>query len=187
MKWIGKNISFVEDSKKITVIIYPEKLNWFKPMMFAWTLMWYAVGGASLWAFLTMKLTQQELVILFVFACFWIYYAQRVTRSLLWLLYGKELIKIDETSMFIKRSIRTYGKSNRYLLENIKKMTVSTPKPHSFQAAWEAAPWMVGGERIHFEYIGKNIKLGLKLNDKDAEILFKYLTKKIEEKIKKKN
>ncbi len=186
MKWIGERISFVEDKNKITIVIEPEKVNWFKPVMGAWVGMWYAIGAAVIWALFVMKLSQQEKIIVYVFLCFWVYYAQRVTRSFFWILWGKELLTMDESALFIKTSIRGYGKSKPYLLENIKKMNLTLPKPHSFQAAWEAAPWMKGGERIEFEYLGKIYLFGIKLNDQDAKLLFNYVTKKLDERLKKK-
>jgi hypothetical protein len=72
-------------------------------------------------------------------------------------------------------------------LENIKKVRVSVPKENSFQAAWENSPWIRGGERIEFEYLGKTIRFGRKLNQADSKLLFQILTKRIEDHLKKKN
>ncbi len=185
MKWIGNRISFKDEKSRLTIVILPEKLNWFKPLMLAWLMMWYVVGAAVVWSYFSMKLTQQELIIIMIFAAFWIYYAQRVTRSYLWMVWGKELIKIDEASLSVKRSIKGYGKAKQFLVENIKNIKLDVPESHSFMSAWEAAPWMKGNERISFEYLGKVIRFGAKLNEKDAKLLFNLVTKKIEDRLKK--
>jgi hypothetical protein len=99
--------------------------------------------------------------------------------------WGKELLKIDEVALFYKKSIKSYGSSKPYYFENIKKISLDIPKERSLQIAWESSPWIRGGERISFEYMGKVIKIGQKLNEKDAKLLFQLVTKKIEEKLKK--
>ncbi len=86
--------------------------------------------------------------------------------------------------MTYKRSVRKYGKAHPYLLENITKMRMTHPKENSLQAAWEKSAWIMGGERLEFDYMGKVVKFGRKLNEKDAELLFKMLTKRIETQIR---
>ena len=65
-------------------------------------------------------------------------------------------------------------------------MALYQPKEKSFQSVWEASPWVRGGERIDFEYQGKIIRFGRKLDEKDAKLLFQLITKKIEERLKSK-
>ena len=184
MKWIGERISFVEDKNRATVVIEPMNVGWIRSLMGAWVFMWIAIGITIGWYYMYLPTTQQESVIIIVFLIFWLYYAVRVTRSWLWLMWGKELIKIDEVALTYKRSVKKYGRATPYLLENIHKMRVSTPKENSFQAAWEKSPWIVGGERIEFDYMGKVIRVGRKLKEQDAQLLFKYLTKKVEQQIR---
>jgi hypothetical protein len=100
-------------------------------------------------------------------------------------MWGKELIQIDEVNLKYKKSIRKYGKSKSFLLENINKMTMHKTEEKSFQAAWEKSPWVIGGERLEFDYQGKVVKMGRKLEQKDAEILFKLLTKRVDTQIRK--
>lgn len=185
MKWIGERISFVEDKSRITIVINPKEVGWFKAAMGAWVFMWYTIGCTVVWYYFTFKMTEQETIILFVFMAFWTYFAMKVTRSWLWLLWGKELIKLDEVSLIYKRSIRKYGRATPYYLENITKMRMSHPKENSIQTAWEKSPWIIGGERLEFDYMGKVVKFGRKLDEKDAELLFKFLTKRIDAQIRK--
>lgn len=184
MKWIGERISFVEDKNRTTVVIEPMQVGWVRSLMGAWVFMWLAVGIVLGWYIFNVPTTQQESIIIVVFLVFWAYYAVRVTRSWFWLMWGKELIKIDEVAFTYKRSIKKYGRATPYLLENIHKMRVTTPKENSIQAAWEKSPWIMGGERLEFDYMGKVIRLGRKLEEKDANLLFKYLTKRVEQQIR---
>ncbi len=185
MKWIGNRISFVDDKKKTTVVIYPENIFWHKSLMGAWFFMWLTIGGTMIWS-LTLKLTDQEKIIVFVFLTFWAYYAVRVGRTFFWLLWGKELLKIDETAFTLKNTIKGYGKAVPYFLENIKQIRVHTVESNSIQAVWEKSPWIRGGERIEFDYMGKTIRFARKLDEKDVKLLFNLVTKKIEEQLKRK-
>lgn len=184
MKWIGKRISFVEDKDKSTFVIYPERKPIVLAMIGAWFAMWLTIGGVTFWAWNTFELTQQEEIIVVIFLIFWAYYAQRVGRTFLWFMYGKEMLKINEAHFSIKRSIRGYGKAHQYFVDNIKKMSLHQPKEQSIQSAWEKSPWIVGGERIFFEYMGKQTKVGRKLDEKDAKLLFQMLTKRIEKQVR---
>jgi hypothetical protein len=185
MKWIGERISFVEDKQKMTVVIYPDAKGWVKSMMGAWFAMWVMIGAVVIWSYFTFKLTEQENIIIYIFMAFWAYYAIRVGRSFFWLLWGKELIKIDEAAFIYKKSIKTYGSAKRYLLENISKMRMHELKEGSFQAIWEASPWVKGGERLEFDYLSKVVRIGRKVSEKDGKLLFKLLSKRIDQNIRK--
>lgn len=183
MKWIGNRISFVDEKKKTTIVISPEDVFWHKALLGAWFCMWLVIGGTMMWS-LSLKLSDQEKIIVFVFLVFWAYYAIRVGRTFFWLLWGKEMIKVDETALTIKNTIKSYGKAVPYYLENIKKIRVNTVEANSIQAVWEKSPWIRGGERIEFDYMGKTIRFGRKVGDKDVKVLFNLLTKRIEEQLK---
>ena len=185
MKWIGERISFVDDKQKTTFVIYPATKGIVKSLMGAWFAMWLVIGGTIGWSYFTFKLSQQESLIIVIFMVFWLYYAVKVGRSFFWLMWGKELIKVNEAALFYKKSIRNYGKSTPYYIENIKKIRFYTPKETSLQAVWETSPWVRGGERIEFDYLGKTVRLGRKLNEKDAKLFFNVLTKKVEERLRK--
>ena len=187
MKWIGERISFQEDKQRATFIVYPEKKPLITGLMGAWFAMWFAIGVTMVWAYFTLKMTQQEQIIIMVFLVFWFYYAQRVGRSFLWLLYGKEMLKINEVGLTLKTATGLYGRAREYFHENITKMQIHQPKENSIQAAWENSPWVAGGERIEFEYKGKLIRFGRKLDEKDAKMLFQMIIKRVESQARKNN
>ena len=120
MKLIGQRISFIDTKEKFTIVIEPEKNGLVNSLMGAWLSMWLTIGAIVIWSLSTLKLNQQEQIILYIFLVFWFYYAFRVSRSFLWLMFGKELIKIDEVSLTIKKSIKNYGQSVPYYFENVK-------------------------------------------------------------------
>ena len=179
MKWIGKRTSFIDQKNKCTIVIYPDNVFWEKGLMSAWFCMWLVIGATMTWSF-SLNLTRQETLIVVIFLAFWAYYATKVGRSLFWLLWGKELIKIDKSGLTLKKSIKGFGKSNTYFLENIQKCDYSFPKENSFQAIFENSPWIQKAERIEFAYIGKSVRFGRKLNEKDCKLILSLIVRRIE-------
>lgn len=184
MKLIGERISFNNTKEKFTVVIQPEKNGLVNSLMGAWLSMWLTIGVVVIWSLTVLKLKEQEQIILYVFLVFWFYYAFRVTRSFLWLLYGKELVKIDEVSLTIKKSIKNYGQSIPYYFENIKNIKFEMPESNSMQSLWESSPWINGGERLNFEYFDKEVRFGRKLNEKESQLLLNLIIKQLKERFK---
>jgi len=187
MKWIGKRISFVEDKAKTTIVIYPENNSLVNAVMGAWVAMWLTIGGVMIFSYFTFELNEQEELIVLIFLVFWLYYAVKVSRAFAWLMWGKELLKIDEAAVHYKKSILNYGRSTPFYLENIQHFNLFVPKEKSIQSVWEASPWVRGGERLEFDYKGKIVRMGRKLVEKDAKLLFSLLNKKMEERLRKSN
>ncbi len=198
MKWIGERISYVDHGDKTTIIITPESVGFIKALMGAWFFMWAAIGGTMIWALASGYIyfsagdkipTESEKQTLFlitlVFLAFWLYYFIRIGRMFFWLLWGREYLKIDKINMTIKTSIREYGKAKEYFLDNLSKIRVHVPEKKSFQAAWENSPWIRGGERLEFDYMGKTIRFGRKLNEQDSKLLFQLITKRVDDHLKK--
>jgi len=198
MKWIGERISYVDHGDKTTIIITPESVGFIKALMGAWFFMWAAIGGTMIWALASGYIyfsagekvpseseKQTLFLITLVFLVFWLYYFVRIGRMFFWLLWGREYLKIDKINMTIKTSIREYGKAKEYFLDNLSKVRVHVPEKKSFQAAWENSPWIRGGERLEFDYMGKTVRFGRKLNEQDSKLLFQLITKRVDEHLKK--
>ena len=175
----------MDHRNKTTIVIDPEKNGWINAIMGAWLSMWYVIGGTVFWALNVMKLKDQEAIILWIFVVFWCYYAFRVTKSFLWIMFGQEFIKIDDRAFHLKKSILSFGKSHPYYFDNIKNFNYELPKNGSLQSIWESSPWINGGERFTFSYFGKIVKFGRKLEEKDCKLLYTLVSKRIQERKKK--
>ncbi|MFA5573577.1 MAG: hypothetical protein WC994_00845 [Brumimicrobium sp.] len=183
MKWIGDRISFVDNKDNISFVIYPPKIGWKKIVMLLWFILWIAIGVYMTYQFFR-DFSRDEKIVLVVFMSFWTYFAIRVGRTLLYLYYGREFIKLDKDALRIKQSIGQYGKSRKYFIENISKLKLEFPKENSFKKVYEDSSWVMGENRIKFEFFGKEYSFGRKLNEKDADLLFKTITRRIEKFIK---
>ena len=186
MKWIGERINFVDQKDKLTIVILPPRVGFQRYLMLIWMAFWLFVGVVVMLQFFQ-EYTQKEKLVLFIFMSFWIYFAVRVGRSLLYLFFGREFVKVDENALYVKQATGRYGSSYQYFLENISKFQLVSVKENSFQSTYENAPWVRGTNKLQFEYMGKTRSFGRKLSEKDAEILFKLITKRIEQYLRRKN
>ncbi|RFC53458.1 hypothetical protein [Brumimicrobium aurantiacum] len=179
MKWIGERISFVDKKESVSFVIYPPKMGRKKGLLITWFILWLLIGG-----YVTSQMfndySDQEKLALFIFMAFWLYFAIRVFRTMLYLFFGREYIKLDKNSLRIKRTIGTYGKSKQYFIENISKFSMIVPKENSFQKVYDDSLWVRGSNKIQFEFFQKRISFGRKLEEKDAKMMFQILTKRIE-------
>lgn len=179
MKWIGKRTTFVDNKDSISFVIYPPKLGWKKHLILLWFLLFFSVGVYISSRFF-LDFSKEEKLALFIFMAFWLYFTIRVLRTILYLYFGREYIKLDKTCLRIKIATGEYGKSNKFFLENLSKFKFDELKESSFQKVYDDSPWVKGTNRLHFEYFGKKYSFGRKLDNKEAEMLFKILTKHID-------
>ena len=175
MKWLSNRISVKKHDGYTTIIITPIQNFWVNLLMGAWLGMWVTIGAVVIASFFLFKLTYQEEIILWIFLSFWGYYLQKISRSFLWLLYGKELIKIDEVGINYKRSIFKYGKTHVIFFENIASITSRFPEEKSLESVWESSPWINGGERIFIETKLKTYLIGRKLTKTETAGLIDLL------------
>lgn len=175
-------MSFSTKNDITTIVILPERNVWVNAIMGMWLAMWYTIGIIVFWSLFNFQLKQQEKLILYIFFPFWAYYAFKVSKSFLWLLYGKELLKLDEVGISLKKSLLTFGEASPFYFENIKSINYSIPVKSSFQAVWEASPWVTDGERITFEYFDRPIRFGRKLNEKESAEIVNIINRKIKSK-----
>lgn len=179
MKWIGQRISCVDDKSQTTIVIYPEKLGWKNSMLLAWFSVWMLIGAYICYE-LTQDYSRDLKLTLVIFMTFWLYFAYRVGKAVLWQFYGKEFIKIDKINFTYKKSILSYGKAKVFFLENIHKFRTEELKETNLRYQFENSVWVVGGERLSFESMGKSYFFARKLSEQDTKLFFKYVSKRLD-------
>ena len=81
--------------------------------------------------------------------------------------------------MFYRKAVRGRGKIKVYEFDFIKDFKVIESKENSFFENLNNSYWVIAGEKLTFDYYGKEIKFGFQLSDTDATALFKYIKNKI--------
>jgi hypothetical protein len=194
--WIGDRISVEDNQELTTIVINPLRVKWKEILLMCWVAGFTFVGFfmiyllATGFSSLSFKVPPTEedidnLVIYgIVFLGFWLYFEYKTVKSLMWYRFGKELLKIDNEGLWIKKSILTYGKSTRYFFENIKDFHQRKQEQTSFGIFFENAFWSLGIDALEFKYQRKTINLGRRLDDKSARLLLRLIDDRVKKRLK---
>ena len=192
-KLIGERISTYTQKEYTSIIIYPKRTRWKEALLFAWVMAFSIVGFYMIFLLFggietidntglegnPEDLLRNQKIYVGVYVAFWLYFEYKIVRGLLWVVFGKELIKVTSDSLMIKNSILSYGKSNSYFFENMKGLDLVKHERLSFGFDYENAFWRKGTNSIIFEYRGKTVSFGRKLDEKDSNLLFRFLLDRV--------
>jgi hypothetical protein len=178
MDFIGKQISINRQESVLSIVILSVKEKAKNIALLAWLFLW-SVCGVIVFTqyFITSDLNIKAVII--VWLGFWIYFEYKIVRAYLWRKQGKELIKIKEGKMLYKKAISGKEKIKDFFLENIKNIRLIEIQENSFMEIIGNSYWTISGEKIAFDYLGSEIRLGLQLSDEDAKALIKLLKSKL--------
>jgi hypothetical protein len=178
LNWIGSRISCKEGPEASTVVITARIERWKEGLLLAWVLGWMFAGAYFVYT-LFGENTQEQKVYLIILLSFWLYFEFRITRAFFWRKYGNEFIKIDNDVLVIKKAIGRYGKARTYFIENIRDLQKADRPEYSLSRQFESSFWVIGGEMIHFTYMGRQIYFGRQLSDTEAADLAKWINKQL--------
>ena len=175
----------IESNSKITVdntdegsviSIYPQLDTWQLWTLRLWLIAWVLLGMLAIMGMLKAG-EGDQLLYAMVFGAFWLYFVYFGARSLVWHQSGREYLRIGEETLDYKRSWSTYGRAVSYDLATIKELGLVNLEGKSFAKSYQNAFWTVGGEQIGFEYLGRKVVLGLRLEENDAKMIIQMITK----------
>ena len=174
MELIGKKISVMKKEHEISIVISVSDRPGASYALLFWMLCWFVCG--PLLALLLWDNPEKDVkIFLFVFGGFWLYFLVRVYYAFMWKRYGREVIKIKEGKVFIKKDIRKKGKVHVYDLDFIKDLRKRDLNASSIGTALSSVDWLSFKEALAFDFSGKEIRIGYDLNAEDAQELFRLL------------
>ena len=97
----------------------------------------------------------------------------------MWRKFGVEKIKLQDGKLYYKRDVSGKGKIQIFEFDFIKNIRTIESKENSFIENVNNSYWVIAGEKIVFDYYGKEIKIGIQLEKADADELLKVITKKM--------
>ncbi len=163
----------------VTSTITKAKMN----LLFIWLMLWTLCGIIVFSQFFAAHSREMKLMMLVWFA-FWSYFEYKIGYAYLWRKTGKEIIRIIDGKLFLKRDIGGSGKEDSYLTGNITKLKTIDFNSKQFTQTMNNSFWVIGGETVFFEYMGKTIGCGLQLSEPEAIVLFKKLKQGIKDSLK---
>lgn len=185
MEFLSERVSVDRNSERTSVVISARYPRGKEAVLVAWTVAWALCGIYIMYGRTELPDGDPVRQYLLVFLAFWAYFMLKVGRATLWRLKGFELWRIKDGTVTIKDSLFGYGKANTYFVDNIQKMAVLESDPSSWKHQWNNSIWIIGGERLVFEHLGKKAVFGKGLNDAEAKQLLGLLKQVLKEERKK--
>ena len=173
MERISDRVTVDRSDGRTSVVINARLPKGKEAMLVAWFVAWIAVGGYVLYERGKLPASDPMRQYLLLFLAFWLYFAVRVGKAVLWRLKGFELWRLKDGIFTIKDSILGYGKARPYFIENIQRLGLLAVDRTSLKWQLNDSFWTIGGERLGFEHLGRKVIFGKGLNDEEAKrVLF---------------
>ena len=181
MEYLSEKVSVDRSAGRMSVAISGRATSGQHALLIAWALAWLACGIIVIVYRQRVQDGAAEKQYLLAFLAFWAYFLVAIGRAVLWRLKGFELWRIKDGMLVIKDSLFGYGKANTYFTENIQKLGLIAADPTSWKYQWNQSAWVIGGERLGFEHLGKKVAFGKNLNDDEARRLTVLLKEALKE------
>lgn len=175
MEYLSERVSIERSEGRTSVVISARLPKAKEALLVTWTVAWSLCGLYILYARSEMTPGDPLRQYLLAFLAFWAYFLLKIGRATLWRLKGFELWRIKGGSVTIKDSLFGYGKANTYFVDNIQRLGLLDRDPNSWKTQWNESNWVVGGERLGFEHVGKRVVFGKGLTDDEARRLLPIL------------
>lgn len=180
MEFIGKRISIKQKEQELSIVILSTINKVKRTLLFCWFFLW-SVSGVIVFTQLLMTPDEKTKVALIVWMGFWTYFEYKIFSAYMWRRFGVEKIKLRDNKLFYKRDVAGRGKIKVFEYDFIKDFRIIDKNEDSLMDSLNHSYWVVAGERIAFDYYGKEIKLALQVSDEEAEGLYKLLKRKIKQ------
>ena len=179
MEYIGKRISIKRKENEVSIVIISLKEKTKNVLLTIYLVLW-SLSGIVVFSQLLVMPDKNTQLALFVWLCFWAYFEVKIFRAFMWRKFGVEKIKLRENKFLYKRDRAGKGTIKTYEYDFMKELRYMEPKENSFFENINNSYWVIAGERLAFDYYGKEIKFGIQLEEADAKGLLKLIKKEIE-------
>ncbi len=169
MQLIGTRTSIVKDSDVFSVVIMPTDKKWKTDLLFLWLFAW-TVCGVIVLANYFMLSNEKSKIVLIIYLGFWAYFEYKIGKAFWFRRFGKEKLWLKGSSLFYRREINKRGKIHEYM-DLLNEIKVLEPNRGNFFVQMQESFWVIGGERLSFNYGGKEVLWGIQLIDEDAQTL----------------
>jgi hypothetical protein len=178
MEYIGKRISIKRKENEISIVIVSLKEKAKNILLTIYLALWSLSGIIVFSQYLLIPDRDTKLALL-VWMAFWAYFEYKIFKAYMWRKFGVEKIKLRNGSFLYKRDRAGKGKIKDYDYDFIKELRLVVPKENSFFENINNSYWVIAGEKLAFDYNGREIKFGIQLDEADAKALLKLLGKEI--------
>jgi hypothetical protein len=168
---VSPSISFDRSPGRLSVVISARASAPKRYLLLLWLLAWLACGIIVILERRQIGASDPMRQFLLAFLAFWAYYLVVIGKALLWRWFGMELWRVKDGILVIKDSVFGFGRATSYFVDNIQALGLLKVDPSSWKAQWNNSLWVVGGQRLGFEHIGRKVIFGKGLDEADARRL----------------
>jgi hypothetical protein len=173
-KFIGNRISVVRSKEDIVITITQQIQRWQETLLMTWLAAWTFCGVVFI-KYMIQSPHSSDRIFFAICTAVWMYFFYRIAKVFLWRKGGREIIRIHEGKISIINAYWKNGKAEDFYMQNIFKLGKVTSSPTNFLAFLDDSFWIIGGERVGFNYGTSKIRLGKQLASKDAELLVRVI------------
>lgn len=185
MEFLSERVSMDRKEGRTSVVISARYPKAKETLLVTWSVAWLLCGIYILYARTELPAGDPVRQYLLGFLAFWAYFMLKIGKATLWRLKGFELWRIKDGTVTIKDSLFGYGKATTYFVDNIQKLGLIEIEPSSWKHQWNNSIWVIGGERLGFEHLGKKVVFGKGLDENEARQLIPILKRALQEERKK--
>jgi hypothetical protein len=178
MEYIGKQISIKRFENELSIVMLSFNNKMKNAMLFLYLFLWTICGIIVFSQYLLITDPNSKAMVI-VWIGFWVYFEYKIFKAYMWRKYGKEKIKIRDGKIFYKKDVLGKGKIKNYDIDFIKDFRIIEKKADSFFDNLNNSYWIVAGERLAFDYYGKEITFGIQLDENDAKALYNKIKKEL--------
>lgn len=171
----GSKVSVEQIDETTLITISPKIEQWQVVSLGVWIVVWLFCGMFVLLSFLK-GIPQEQQMFYLVFMGFWAYFLFYAIRSFIWNRIGAEHLRLTNQFLDYKRAFGSYGRVISYDLENIKNLGKVNYEDKTWAKIYNDAFWTIGGETLGFEYLGKKVGLGFKMDEAQVKKLLKQIS-----------
>ncbi len=178
MEYIGKRISIKRKEDELSIVIISLKEKTKSILLTVYLILW-SLSGIYVFSQYFNLIDPNTKVAVLVWMGFWAYFEYKIVKAYLWRKFGVEKMKVRNGEILYKRDTAGKGKVKTFEQDFIKDLHYIEIKENSFFENINNSYWVIAGERLAFDYYGKEIKFGIQLDEADAQSLLKLIKKEL--------
>lgn len=173
MRLISERIS-IDETKNPKIVILGRIERWKESLLLFWVAAWSFCGAVFLYYFLADTPMRYSLAMLIMLS-FWLYFEWRILKVFLWRRVGFESIDFSLEEIIIQNNLYGHGKKRKFLINKVESFQLIVNSTKNFFAFMDNSFWVMGGQRIYFDYFGKKVVLGMQISDLETKKILSIL------------
>lgn len=171
MEHLSAHVSIERREGRTSVVIMARATRMQRMLLLAWLIAWLAAGIVVMVERTRLPEDDPARQFMLAFLAFWAYFLVVIGRAALWRWKGVELWRVKDGVLTLKDSILGYGRARDYFADNIQQFGLLKLDRTSWKTQWNDSVWVIGGERLGFEHMGRKVVLGKGLTDEESRRL----------------